>query len=613
MKRMFDASGRKQKRLKARKNTRESEVVVGDDWMSPDDELDSILQDKRPQRGLISINRSPLARKIITFNLLGLVMLVAGVLYLNPFRDSLLFQRERGLVVEAELIADVFEAQLTQGEQAVRIVEETLSEATDGAAEETEVEQEAIETLESDLAEPAPSDFAKTLSNLHLPVGLEVFVFDEAETLLATTVGRDRGTPTPVDGFQRDIGSTVITDVLNSVWEAASGIANTGRAQNQPLDTESMARSLHFRAMLGATQVANGVDQNGGTVFSVATPVLVDGIPKGVVAITSAAGELDLLVRAEREQLLQMFVIAILVSIGLSLVLASTIANPLSDLAKAAELSGENDPRNVKTRRVRIPDLTGRPDEIGRLSGALRGMVTALYDRIDANEQFAADVAHEIKNPLASLRSAVGTLRLANKEEQRERLLDVIEHDTRRLDRLVSDISNASRLDSELVREDEEEFDLLRMLTSLTDYLGGEAQNKGVDFITDLPNAPIMISGLEARLAQVFVNLITNALSFCESGDAIRVWTRRRENRVLVVVEDTGPGIPDQALGKIFDRFYSERPQNQFGNNSGLGLAISKQIVEAHGGVIWAENIRPTDADLTSDPLGARFVVGLPV
>lgn len=601
-------------RLKGRKKSNESDVVLGDDWMSPDDDdFDAVLPDKRSERGLISINRSPLARKIITFNLLGLVILVAGVLYLNPFRDSLLFQRERGLVVEAELIADVFEAQLAQGEEAARIVEETLSEATDELTGEIEVEQEAIETLETDLAEPAPSDFAKTLSNLHLPVGLEVFVFDDTETLLATTVGRDRGEPTPVDGLQRDVGSTVITDMLNSVWETASGIADTGRGLDQPLDTESMARSLYFRAMLGATQVANGVDQNGGTVFSVATPILLDGAPKGVVAITSAAGELDLLVRAEREQLLQMFVIAILVSIGLSLVLASTIANPLSDLATAAELSGENDPRNVKTRRVRIPDLTGRPDEIGRLSGALRGMVTALYDRIDANEQFAADVAHEIKNPLASLRSAVGTLRLANKEEQRERLLDVIEHDTRRLDRLVSDISNASRLDSELVREDEEEFDLLRMLNSLTDYLGGEAQNKGVDFITDLPKDPIMISGLEARLAQVFVNLITNALSFCESGDAIRVWTRRRENRVLVVVEDTGPGIPDQALGKIFNRFYSERPQNQFGNNSGLGLAISKQIVEAHGGVIWAENIRPTDADLTSDPLGARFVVGLPV
>jgi two-component system sensor histidine kinase ChvG len=247
------------------------------------------------------------------------------------------------------------------------------------------------------------------------------------------------------------------------------------------------------------------------------------------------------------------------------------------------------------------------------LSGALRGMVSALYDRIEANEQFAADVAHEIKNPLASLRSAVGTMRVAKRDDQREKLLEVIEHDVRRLDRLVSDISNASRLDSELVKEDEEEFDLIKMLNNLGEFLGQQAQEKGVDFLTDFPNEPIVVSGLEGRLAQVFVNLISNATSFCEEGDAIRLWVRRRDNRVLVVVEDTGPGIPEGALTKVFKRFYSERPEGQFGNNSGLGLAISKQIVEAHGGVIWAENIRPTEADLTSDPLGARFVVGLPV
>ena len=239
-------------------------------------------------------------------------------------------------------------------------------------------------------------------------------------------------------------------------------------------------------------------------------------------------------------------------------------------------------------------------------------MVSALYNRIDGNEQFAADVAHEIKNPLASLRSAVGTLRMVKRDDQREKLLDVIEHDVRRLDRLVSDISNASRLDSELVKEEEEPFDLLHMLGNLGQYLGEDAKSKGIDFITDLPAAPITVHGLEARLAQVFVNLITNAISFCEEGDAIRVWARKRSNRVLIVVEDTGPGIPDQALGKIFKRFYSQRPDEHFGNNSGLGLAISKQIVEAHGGVIWAENIRPTEADITSEPLGARFVVGLP-
>jgi two-component system sensor histidine kinase ChvG len=379
------------------------------------------------------------------------------------------------------------------------------------------------------------------------------------------------------------------------------------------VDPESLARALFDKAIAGETAVNLGKGAEGGALFSVASPVDRAGEVLAVVALISAEGEIDALVRNEREQILQMFVLALLVSIGLSLVLASTIANPLSDLAAAAELGHDRDARKMQPGRIRIPDLAGRPDEIGRLSVAVRGMVAALYDRIDANEQFAADVAHEIKNPLASLRSAVASLPMAKRDDQRARLLEVIEHDVRRLDRLVSDISNASRLDSELVKEQEEDFNLTRTLTNLCEYLGQQAGEKGVELITDFPAEPIMISGLEARMAQVFVNLITNAVSFCEDGDAVRVWTRKRDNRVLVVVEDTGPGIPEQALTKVFKRFYSERPQGQFGNNSGLGLSISKQIVEAHGGVIWAENIRPTHADATSDALGARFVIGLPV
>ncbi len=183
----------------------------------------------------------------------------------------------------------------------------------------------------------------------------------------------------------------------------------------------------------------------------------------------------------------------------------------------------------------------------------------------------------------------------------------------RRLDRLVTEISAASRLDSELVKEEMEPFDLVRLLRGLAAHHALEARRLDIDFVADLPERPIRIQGLEARLAQVFVNLLTNAISFCEAGDAVRVWARQRDNRVLVVVEDTGPGIPEASLGKIFRRFYSERPTHQFGDHSGLGLSISKQIVEAHGGVIWAENIRPTEADPASDPLGARFVVGLPV
>ncbi|WP_424972049.1 sensor N-terminal transmembrane domain-containing protein [Dinoroseobacter sp. S76] len=532
----------------------------------------------RRSRRVLAINSSPLARKIISFNLLALLILVAGVLYLNPFRDSLVFQREQGLVFEAHLIADVFEAVATTEEAA------------------------------SDLG---AMNVPRLVASLDLAPSLELFVFAPDGEVLARGEGAKRSEWVALTETDAP-PPTFITDMFITLWE---GIARLLGREKLPvlLASEDQARSLLPGALTGRTTIENSIDPAGNQIFAVGTPILIRGEVAGVVALTTASGEIDTLVQNEREQFLQMFMVALLVSIGLSLVLAGTIANPLSDLAAAAELGRDRNARKMSPGRVRIPDLTTRPDEIGRLSGALRGMVSALYDRIDANEQFAADVAHEIKNPLASLRSATGTLRVAKREDQRQKLLNVIEHDVRRLDRLVSDISNASRLDSELVKEEEETFDLIKMLRTLTDFHAEEVAKRGIDFITDLPPRPLPIQGLEPRLAQVFVNLLGNAISFCEQGDAVRLWVRQRDNRVLIVVEDTGPGIPEEALNKIFTRFYSERPERQFGNHSGLGLAISKQIVEAHGGVIWAENIRPTDLDITSEPLGARFIVGLPL
>ncbi|KGL00563.1 MULTISPECIES: sensor histidine kinase [Thalassobacter] len=559
----------------------ESEVVLGEDWDRPTGALESELVSARERRGMISLNRSPLARKIIVFNMLAILVLVAGVLFLSPSRDSLVTQREKALVVEAQLIADIFEASLP------------------GVAS-------------GSLASLADVDVTEVLAAIDLPAGVEVHVFDDRQRLVAETTADAQPAGT-VRGLQTTTDRTnVITNLLNWVWDSVAGVMSAEQAPVISTPTSQVALEMVREIGQGETLI-RGREIETGTVYTVATPIGKDAVALGSIAVTSRAGEIDALARAQREQVLQMFVIALMVSIGLSLLLASTIANPLSDLSAAAELGRDKNARKMSPNRVRIPDLTARPDEIGRLSGALRGMVSALYDRIDSNEQFAADVAHEIKNPLASLRSAVGTMRLAKTEDQRSTLLDVIDHDVRRLDRLVSDISNASRLDSELVKEEEEPFNLIKMLNNLTLYHSEEASARDIDFIADLPKEPIVIMGLEARLAQVFVNLITNALSFCDAGDAVRIWARQRDNRVLIVVEDTGPGIPEQALTKVFNRFYSERPQQQFGNHSGLGLAISKQIVEAHGGVIWAENIRPTDLDLTSEPLGARFVVGLPI
>ncbi len=551
------------------------DVVLGDDFVAPDNIVEDELRERREGRGFFSFRNSSLTRKIVTFNLIALNILVAGILYLNSSRDGLALQRANGLVGEAELVADVFEAQLPSGAP-VNLV------TGDGV------------------------DVVGTLERVSIRKGVEVFVFDVNGVLAGQVVGSHTQ-----NGSASKPRPTLITDALTKVWDWVSAPFAMLSGDAPTTNTQDTTRIMVPETLRLGTQVSSG-EVAGNSVFSVATPILQNGTAVGVVALVSASGEIDNLVRSERERVLQMFIIATLVSIGLSLILASTISNPISDLASAAEIGGDRN-RGKAGGRIRIPDLTARPDEIGRLSGALRGMVTALYHRIDGNEQFAADVAHEIKNPLASLRSAVGTMHVAKRDDQRAKLLEVIEHDVRRLDRLVSDISNASRLDSELVKEEQEAFDLLTLLRNLGQYLGEEANQKGIDFITDFPEKPIVLLGLEARIAQVFVNLITNAMSFCEEGDAIRVWARKRDNRVLIVVEDTGPGIPEVALTKIFKRFYSERSANDFGNNSGLGLAISKQIIEAHDGVIWAENIRPTDADITSDPLGARFVVGLPV
>lgn len=552
---------------------RRGDVVLGDDWVAPDGTVEQEMQDSRARRGLFSLRTSPLTRKIIMFNLVALNVLVGGILYLNSSRDGLAAQRANGLISEAELIADVFEAQLP-GNAPVNLA------TGDGI------------------------DVEATLAGIELRRRAEIFVLDPNQTIVARSAAR--ALPDEADS------STLITDILASIWAAVESVVS-GSREERIAAFEEHVTGMAGPALSGETTVRTTEAADGSTVFTVGSPIEQNGTPVGAVVLVSASGEIDRLVRTERERVLQMFLVATMVSIGLSLVLASTISNPISDLAEAAELGRDRDRKRDTRGRVRIPDLTARPDEIGRLSGALRGMVTALYDRIDANEQFAADVAHEIKNPLASLRSAVGSLRMVKREDHRDKLLDVIDHDVRRLDRLVSDISDASRLDSELVKEDQARFNLIDLLRSLGDHLGQDAQAKGVEFITDLPDKPIHVHGLEPRLAQVFVNLITNAISFCEEGDAIRVWTRQRQNRVLIVVEDTGPGIPEEALTKIFKRFYSHRPEHDFGNNSGLGLAISKQIVEAHDGVIWAENIRPTEADITSEPLGARFVVGLPV
>ena len=422
---------------------KDNDVVLGDDFVAPDRVDETELTARRAQRGWFSFRESSLTRKIITFNLIALNVLVVGILYLNSSHDNLALQRADSLVGQTALIADVVEARLPAGAPVSLLSGDGL-------------------------------DVEETLERLNIHIGTEVFIFDRTGVVVGHKVG---STERPGTAGAR--AATPMTDFLSRFWDIISAPFSGSDRSQRKRTIEDVTRDMVDPAVNGEVQVQTA-ETAVGTILSVAMPVMQAGQPVAVVALANATGEIDKMARAERERVLQMFLIATLVSVGLSLILASTISNPLADLATAAEIGRDRNRSNGAKGRIRIPDLTARPDEIGRLSGALRGMVAALYHRIDGNEQFAADVAHEIKNPLASLRSAVGTMRIAKRDDQRERLLEVIEHDVRRLDRLVSDISNASRLDSELVKEEQESFDLLHMLRNLGNYLGEEAEKKGI-------------------------------------------------------------------------------------------------------------------------------------
>jgi two-component system sensor histidine kinase ChvG len=325
----------------------------------------------------------------------------------------------------------------------------------------------------------------------------------------------------------------------------------------------------------------------------------------GAVMLSSVNGDIETELRNVRFELLRIFAVALLVTVLLSVYLASTIARPIHRLAEAAERA------QGRGARIEIPDLTQRGDEIGDLSRSLREMTNALWMRMSAIESFASDVAHEIKNPLSSLRSAVETAVRISDPLKQQRLLAIILDDVERLSRLITDISDASRIDAELSRDVMGPIDLTGMLRALVDIHEMTRAEGTAHVALTLPERrrALAVQGIETRLSQVFLNLISNAVSFSPPGGDIQVRAREDGRAVVVTIEDDGPGIPPEKLTTIFDRFYTERPAaEKFGTHSGLGLSISKQIVEAHRGRIWAENRR----DATGAICGARFLIRLP-
>jgi two-component system sensor histidine kinase ChvG len=548
---------------------------------------------------------SSLTRRIVILNLAGLVALVTGVLYLSQFRAGLIDARVQSLLVQSEIIAGAIAASATVETDAITIDPERLLELQAG---ESYGPPDAMSATEFPIN---PERVAPVLRRLISPTKTRARIYDRDGVLILDS--RNLYGRGDVLRFDLPPPNAEKPGLMERTFIALRRWFGRG---DLPLYKELGPEN--GKGYPEVAQALNGlqaslvrVNDRGEAIVSVAVPVQRFRAVRGALMLSTQGADIDDMVEAERLAIVKVFLVAAGVMVVLSILLAGTIAGPVRRLADGAERVR----RRIRS-RIEIPDFTRRRDEIGHLSGTLRDMTNALYTRIEAIESFAADVAHELRNPLTSLRSAVETLPLAKTEESRKQLLEVIEHDVKRLDRLITDISDASRLDAELQRQEARAVDLAPMLEALV-KAANEVHTDDVRTMLHFESGSsesLKVPGHDSRLGQVISNLVDNARSFSPPGGTVRITCRKLKDDVEIIVDDDGPGIQPDALEKVFERFYTDRPTTSFGQNSGLGLSISKQIVEAHGGRIWVENrIAPAAvAGAPSKMLGARFIVRLP-
>ena len=555
---------------------------------------------------------SSLTRRIVILNLIGLAILVSGILYLNQFRAGLIDAKVQSLLTQGEIIAGALAASAGVDTDQVQLDPEKLLESEPGSSSGPTDDDGLGFTIDPERAAPI-------LRRLVKPTGSRARIYGrDGALILDSDTFYSRGEVLRYDLPPPDAEKP---DALTAFWQA---VKTRMRQYDLPLYNEiggdnGKAYPEVASALTGTSVPIVRVNDKGELVVSVAVPVQRLRAVLGVLLLSTRGGDIDNIVAAERWGIVRVSLFAAAVTVVLSMILANTIAGPVQRLASAAERV-----RHSVKARAEIPDFTDRTDEIGHLSGALRDMTQALYRRIDAIESFAADVAHELKNPLTSLRNATETLPLAKTPDSKERLMEIIQHDVKRLDRLISDISDASRLDAELAREDAKPVDTAELLRTTVSLFNDIHRDDTPEVVLDIAYSsgarPYRCIGHDSRLSQVIVNLLDNAISFSPPGGRVSVKAKRMGSEIQIAVEDEGPGIPPENLERIFERFYTDRPQESFGQNSGLGLNISRQIVVAHGGRLWAEN-RLYEGDGVHGKSvgaaerksgGARFVIRLP-
>ncbi|HUJ47975.1 MAG TPA: stimulus-sensing domain-containing protein [Rhizomicrobium sp.] len=513
--------------------------------------------------------RSALTRRIIFFNAVALIFLIGGVLVVETNRTGLVDERLASITQQSRIIAS------------------TLAEY---AANEDRY------TINTSLAEPL-------LRQLVAPTQLRARVYGtdgqltiDTRNLLARNVVQVSELPA-LDFWSR------VSGLWHRFYDGIMGVRPFAHlAPYFEAGSDGRVYTEVNAALNGETATAERVDEHNRLVLSVAVPVQRFKAIYGVLMVSTEGGDIDDILRSERETLLEVFLVALFVMVISSLYLSGVIAEPIRRLAAAADRV-----RSGHSGRESIPTMPERHDEIGDLSASLSAMTKGLYDRIDAIESFAADVAHELKNPLTSLKSAIEMLERTPDASARERLMQIVRNDVRRIDRLITDISDASRLDAELSRETSNPVDLKHLLETVAEVYRMLELPRGITLSLDLATPdPMIVIGRDERVGQIVRNLIDNAVSFSPDNGTVTIRAAIVDRTAQIFVEDEGPGIATENVERIFRRFYTERPnEHGFGKNSGLGLSIARQIAEGMNGHIWAEN--------RSDRRGARFIVELPL
>jgi two-component system sensor histidine kinase ChvG len=544
-----------------------------------------------------------LLRRIMLANLVGLAVMIGGIYYLSHYQTWLVEAKKESLRTQGELIAAAIasDARIEQGN-----IEINLDKANRPDTGRVPYRDDGFSSLQLSIR---PERATPILRRLIQHTKNRARIYGRDGTLIvdtATLLTKGQLTrPATEDKISKPKNFwTRLTSVLIDEHLPVYKEIGNGKGTSYP----------EVRAALeGTATPLLLLDREGEQIVSMAVPIRRANSVLGALLLSTRPGDIEKSLREERWRITLLAGIALIATLVSSILLARTVAEPIRRLSEAAEEVSLN-----IGARAHLPDYADRNDEVGQLARAFRSMTAALYRRIESSESFAADVAHELKNPLTAARSTAESLVYAKTPEQRDELVRQIQNELKRLNRLITDVSNASRLDAELARQAMVPTLVTDVVDSVAkifrDILSEDGRTVRVVLDHGVDPQTLRVTGHEGRLGQVITNLVDNAVSFSPPGGVVVITVKQTPHHVDIMIDDEGPGIPEDRLAIIFDRFYTDRPQSEAlrGKNSGLGLSISREIVHAHGGEIWAENRRPAGAAPDSKPLGARFILRLP-